>query len=126
MSGSMRDGLRSLIRRVLRKPGSRHGIPDFSPQEEISPQGDLSPSAPDLEAPANTETPAVASPPELTSEQTAPPAATTASAAATTPGLASIRLIFTDGSVVPLPEGSLEGGKAQYLARRVLESGKGS
>ena len=125
MSGSMREGLRSLIRRVLRRPGSRHGIPDFSPQEEISPQGDLSPSAPDLQASADTET-TVASPPELTSEQTAPPAATTASAAATTPGLASIRLIFTDGSVVPLSEGSLEGRKAQYLARRVLESGKGS
>jgi hypothetical protein len=113
MSGSLREGLWSLIRRVLRRPSARHGIEDFVPQE------DLSPSAPDIEAPANTDTPAVASPPELTSVQTAPPAATAA-------GLASIRLIFTDGSVVPLPEGSLEGRKAQYLARRVLETGKGS
>jgi hypothetical protein len=38
-------------------------------------------------------------------------------------GVTMIRLIFTDGSVVPLTEGSLEGRRAQYLARRVLEAG---
>jgi hypothetical protein len=44
-------------------------------------------------------------------------------AAATPAGLASVRLIFTDGSVVPLPRGSVEERQAQYLARRVLEAG---
>lgn len=44
-------------------------------------------------------------------------------AAATPAGLASVRLIFTDGSVVPLPAGSVEERQAQYLARRVLEAG---
>jgi hypothetical protein len=116
MSGSLREGLLSLIRRVL---GSRHGIPDFSPQE------DFSAPASDLQASVDAETSAAASRPELTSVQSAQPAAT-ASQAATAAGLASIRLIFADGSVVPLPEGSLEGRKAQYLARRVLEAGKGS
>ena len=37
---------------------------------------------------------------------------------------ASIRLIFTDGSVVELPEGSAEGRRARYLALRVLEAGR--
>ena len=134
MSGSLREGMWSLIRRVLRRPGSRHGTTDFSPQEDFSPedfapedfapQEDFSPSASDLQASAETEMPAAVSPPvasapELISEQTSLPAATAAE-------LASIRLIFADGSVVPLPEGSLEGRKAQYLARRVLEAGKGS
>jgi hypothetical protein len=119
MRGSPREGLWSLIKRVFRRPAKR-GITDFSPQENFStqdfaPQEDFSPSASDLQASAETETPAAASPPE----QTSLPAATSA-------GLASIRLIFTDGSVVPLPEGSFEGRKAQYLARRVLETGKGS
>jgi hypothetical protein len=41
-------------------------------------------------------------------------------------GPTMIRLIFTDGSVVPLTEGSLEGRRAQYLARRVLEAGRRS
>lgn len=44
-------------------------------------------------------------------------------AAATPAGLTSVRLIFTDGSVVPLPAGSVEERQAQYLARRVLEAG---
>ena len=39
------------------------------------------------------------------------------------PPVASIRLIFTDGSVVALPEGSVEERQAQYLALRVLEAG---
>ena len=125
MSRSLREGFRSLIRRMLGRTGSRHDIEDFSPQE------DFSPSASDLQASAETVTPAavsppVASPPEVTSVQTASPAATTASSTAPSAGLASIRLIFADGSVVQLPEGSLEGRKAQYLARRVLEAGKGS
>lgn len=38
--------------------------------------------------------------------------------------VASIRLIFTDGSVVELPEGSAEESQAQYLALRVLEAGR--
>jgi hypothetical protein len=41
-------------------------------------------------------------------------------------GPTMIRLIFTDGSVVLLREGSLEGRRAQYLARRVLEAGRRS
>ncbi|MGH2775774.1 MAG: hypothetical protein ACRDJT_10150 [Actinomycetota bacterium] len=47
----------------------------------------------------------------------------TVPAAATPAGLASVRLIFTDGSVVALPAGSVEERQAQYLARRVLEAG---
>jgi hypothetical protein len=39
---------------------------------------------------------------------------------------ASIQLIFTDGSVVPLPEDTRYGRQAQYLARRVLEAGQRS
>jgi predicted secreted protein len=41
-------------------------------------------------------------------------------------GPTMIRLIFTDGSVVLLREGSLEGRRAQYLARRVLEAAQRS
>ena len=128
MRGSQREGLWSLIRRVFRRSAKR-GITDFSPQEsfstqDLAPQEDFSPSASDLQASAENETPAAVSPPvasapEPISEPASLPAATAA-------GLASIRLIFADGSVVPLPEGSLEGRKAQYLARRVLEAGKGS
>ena len=106
------QGFRSLISRILGGSGRRQGIADFLPQAE-----DFAPAAPDPHAPVITEAPAVASPPEPTS---------VASAAAGAAGLASIRLIFTDGTVVPLPEGSLEGRKAQYLARRVLEAGRGS
>ena len=39
-------------------------------------------------------------------------------------GLATVRLIFTDGSVVLLPEASRDGRQAQYLARRVLEASR--
>jgi hypothetical protein len=106
------EGLRSLVSRVLGGSGRRHGIADFSPQEDISP------AAPDPQAPAITETPDVASPAERTSAPASSPVSGT--------GSASIRLIFTDGTVMPLPESSLEGRKAQYLARRVLEAGRGS
>jgi hypothetical protein len=36
--------------------------------------------------------------------------------------LTAVRLIFVDGSVLPLPEGSAEERQAQYLARRVLDA----
>jgi hypothetical protein len=36
----------------------------------------------------------------------------------------AVRLIFVDGSVLPLPEGSAEERQAQYLARRVLDAAR--
>jgi len=112
-----RRGLWSLIRRMFGAPEGRHVI-GAPPPPTASP------------APAVTAAPAASPPPEprtpvvsqivTSAVQASPPDVPT------TTGLASIRLIFTDGTVVPLPEGSVEGRRAQYLARRVLEAGRRS
>ena len=100
MSRSFGRGLWSLIRRVFDTPKGRHVI-------GVAPAPDVEPGVP---VPSGIAASGQALSPVI-------PATT---------GLASIQLIFTDGSVVALPESSVEGRQAQYLARRVLEAGRPS
>ena len=128
--GGWKRSLWSLVSRLFGTPRGRHvaGVPPPPPPPDSA--------APVAEAPA-LETSSSELPPtdaaELEESEIAdgiPAPASVASvvrksvpAAATPVGLASVRLIFTDGSVVPLPPGSIEERQAQYLARRVLEAG---
>lgn len=122
-----RRGLWSLIRRVFGTPRGRHVIgaapaPEMSPAPAIGPAPEVSPAV----APAPIASPAPDVEPGI---PVAPGIAASAVQALSpvvpaTTGLASIQLIFTDGSVVALPESSVEGRQAQYLARRVLEAGR--
>jgi hypothetical protein len=113
VSRSLGRRLWSLIRRVVGTPKGRHVI-GAAPAPAMSPAPKASP-APDVEAgipaPSRMAASAVQA---LTPVVPAPT------------GLASIQLIFTDGSVVALPESSVEGRRAQYLAQRVLEAGRRS
>ena len=123
MRDSFKKRLLSLVNRMFGAPNGRHVV-------------DASPPAPSP-APMTSSTPVAVPGPQV---EPVPPVAVSRVAAESIPlgvattdraplqaapaGLATIRLIFADGSVVPLPEGTLEGRRAQYLARRVLEAGR--
>jgi hypothetical protein len=120
-----KKGLWALLRRILGTAGGRHviGVP---------------PAPAPSSAPVASRAPGVAPHRPVGRALPAAPAGDSMSPGATTAGPVPaqeapvpagptmIRLIFTDGSVVPLSEGSLEGRRAQYLARRVLEAGRRS
>ncbi|MPZ90820.1 MAG: hypothetical protein GEU68_04175 [Actinobacteria bacterium] len=129
--GRKRRGLWSLISRLFGTPKGRHvaGAPQPPRPIAIEPGPRVAAEAP--ETPPSESSGAEAAPiGESEIADFTPASASVATAvqasvpAATTPaGLASVRLIFTDGSVVPLPAGSVEERQAEYLARRVLEAG---
>jgi hypothetical protein len=131
--GRKRRGLWSLISRLFGTPKGRHvaGAPPPPPPIAIDPGTRVAAEAPAPETPPSESSGAEAAPigeSEIadftpTSASVATAVQASVPAAATPAGLASVRLIFTDGSVVPLPVGSVEERRAQYLARRVLEAG---
>jgi hypothetical protein len=116
MSLLLKRRLLSLLGRVF-APGGRHLIGAAPP-----------PPATPIPGPSASPSPTVlADLPALPDEASddAVLAAETSSAATHVPAApATIRLIFTDGSVVLLPEASIDGRQAQYLARRVLEASR--
>ena len=138
MSRSFRTGLLSLIRRVFGTPKGRHVI-GAAPAPELPPVPEMSPAPLASPAPAIAPAPEVFPAPALSPASLPPEAQPRTVAAEIAPsavqapqsdapriGPTSIRLIFRDGSVVSLTEGSVEGRQAQYLARRVLEAGRHS
>ena len=106
-------GLWSLIRRMFGVPKGRH-VASASSAASPAPAASTAPEALPEAEPRIPVVPEMAVSAMQASQPVVP----------TTTGLASIRLIFTDGSVVPLLEGSVEGRQAQYLASRVLEAGR--
>jgi hypothetical protein len=94
-----KKGLWALLRRMFERPKGRHVVAASTPPE----------------AAADSVSPSAISVGQAPSQAVSVPAR-----------FATIRLIFTDGSVVALPEESLEGRRAQYLARWVLEAGRRS
>jgi hypothetical protein len=128
-----KKGFWALLRRILGTPGGRHVVgalpppaPSSAPVFVSAPGASTAPAVTPHRpvgrvVPAGPEAAGVSMSPSAT---TAGPVA--AQEAPVPAGGTMIRLIFTDGSVVPLTEGSLEGRRAQYLARRVLEAGRRS
>ena len=130
--GRKRRGLWSLISRLFGTPKGRHvaGAPQPPPPIAIEPGARVAANAPAPETPPSESSGAEAAPigeyeiADFTPTSASVATVVQASVPAATPaGLASVRLIFTDGSVVPLLAGSVEERRAQYLARRVLEAG---
>jgi hypothetical protein len=121
---SFKRGLWSLVSRMFGASRGRHVI-GAPPPPTPSP------------APTASSAPAVGTRPPVEPAVPLAPGVAASTAPSATPvggaspppvpvpaGLATIRLIFADGSVVPLPEGSHEGRRAQHLARSVLEAGR--
>jgi hypothetical protein len=115
-----RRGLWGLVSRLFGKPRGRHvlGAPPPPPPRRVE--------APPAEATVDPAEAAIleGAVTSLVSEAAsfaAPPQEETMTAI-TSLETASVRLIFVDGSVEPLPEGSAEERQAEYLARRVLDA----
>jgi hypothetical protein len=113
-----RRGLWGFLSRLFGKPPGRHvlGTPPPPPPGKAEPRP-AEPAFEVVEAPLSAAAPLmteVALPTAIPQEQTP----------ARGPSLepAAVRLIFVDGSVLPLPEGSPEERQAHYLARRVLDA----
>jgi hypothetical protein len=125
MRRSPKKGLWALLRRMFEKPKGRHLVAASTPPSPW-PAAALGPEV----THRHSVNPVDSVPPGPTADSMSPSAITVGQApsqAVSVPaGFATIRLIFTDGSVVALPEGSLEGRRAQYLARWVLEAGRRS
>jgi hypothetical protein len=128
-----KKGLWALLRKILGTPRGRHvtgapppPAPSSAPVIASAPVASRAPGV----TPHRPVGPVVDAPPGAAGDSVSPsaPAAgpVRAQDAPVPAGPTMIRLIFTDGSVVPLTEGSLEGRRAQYLARRVLEAGRRS
>jgi len=123
MRGSFRKRLLSLVGRMFGAPKGRHVVealpPASSPARTASstPAVEPGPQVEPVSAVAASGGAAESIPSGVATADQASPQTAPAQ-------LATIRLIFADGSVVPLPEGSLEGRRAHSLARRVLEAGR--
>ena len=123
MRSSFKKGLLSLVGRMFGAPKGRHVVgassPASSPAATASSTSAVGPG-PQVEPVSPAAASGVAAEPIPSGVATADqPSLQTASAE-----LATIRLIFADGSVVALSEASLEGRRAHSLARRVLEAGR--
>jgi hypothetical protein len=123
MRGSFKKGLLSLVGRMFGAPKGRHVVGASSPAFFPAPTASSTPAVgpgPQLESVSPAAAPGVAT------EPISPGIATVDKAPLQTASaeLATIRLIFADGSVVALSEASLEGRRAHSLARRVLEAGR--
>jgi hypothetical protein len=120
--GSLKKGLLSLVNRMFGAPKGRHVVEASPPGPSPAPTASSTPSA----GPGRPVEPAPPAAASWVAAEPVPPVTTAVRASLQTPPaeLATVRLIFADGSVVPLPEGSLEGRRAHYLARRVLEAGR--
>jgi len=122
MRDSFKKRLLSLVNRMFGAPKGRHVVDASPPAPSPAP---IMPSTPAAGPGPQVEAVSRAAPSVVAAEPVTPVAmADRASLQAAPAGLATIRLIFADGSVVALPEGTLEGRRAQYLARRVLEAGR--
>lgn len=137
-----------LVRKLFGKPKGRHalGVPPPAPDEALPfiDSADFNEPAPEpisMPAPEPEPTPVVVPAPDpvvLSAPVAVPapiavPVAVPAQApvAAPTPAsplvapladLGPVRLIFSDGTIAPLPAGSPEERRARYLAQRVLEA----
>ena len=120
MSRPFSGRLWSFIRRMFGAPKGRHVAGSTAPTASPPPEASSAPPSSPAPAALPEAEPRIPVVPEIAVSAVE----VSSPGVPTTTGLASIRLIFTDGSVVPLPEGSIEGRQAQYLARRVLEAGR--
>jgi hypothetical protein len=124
MRRSPKKGLWALLRRMFERPKGGHLIvastPSPSPTAALAPKMTHRQSVSPVLSPPPEGAVGLTSPSAIRVEGKATPAVSVPA------GFATIRLIFTDGSVVALPEGSLEERRAQYLARWVLEAGRRS
>ena len=123
MRGSFKNGLLSLVGRLFGAPKGRHVVGAPSPKSSPVPTAASTPAAgqgPQVEPVPPAAAPEVAAEPIPSGVATGDQASLQTASAE----LATIRLIFTDGSVVALSEASLEGRRAHSLARRVLEAGR--
>lgn len=127
-----------LVRKLFGKPKGRHalGVPPPAPDEALPfiDSANFNEPAPEpisMPAPEPEPTPVVVPAPDpvVLSAPVAVPAQ--ALVAAPTPAsplvapladLGPVRLIFSDGTIAPLPAGSPEERRARYLAQRVLEA----
>jgi hypothetical protein len=113
-----RRGLWGFLSRLFGKPRGRHvlGTPPPPPPGRVEPR-------PTESAFEVGEAPVPAAAP-LVTEVAVPVAIPHKRASASDPSLepTAVRLIFVDGSVLPLPEGSVEERQAYDLARRVLDA----
>ena len=123
MRGSFKKGLLSLVNRMFGGPKGRHVVGASPPAPSAAPTAPAT-SAVGPGPPVESVSPGAASGVAAESIPSGVTTADLASLKTATAELATIRLIFADGSVVPLSEGSLEGRRAHYLARRVLEAGR--
>jgi hypothetical protein len=97
-----------LIRKLFGKPKGRHAMGVPFPAPDAAPS--LIETAPESTSmPAPEPAPVVAPAPD---PSPVPPLA----------DLGPVRLIFSDGTIAPLPAGSPEERRARYLAHRVLEA----
>jgi hypothetical protein len=113
-----RRGLWAFFSKLFGQPPGRHvvGAPPPPPPAKAEPR----PVEPIFEV-VGAPVPAAAPPAsEVAVEPAAPQEPTPATAPSFEP--AAVRLIFVDGSVLPLPEGSAEERQAYDLARRVLDA----
>ena len=123
MRGSFKRGLWSLLGRMFGASRGRHVIGAPPPAPSPAPTA-FSAVAVGPRPPVEPAVPVASGVAAATTPSATPVGGASPPPAPVPDGPATIRLIFADGSVVPLLEGSLEGRQAQVLARRVLEAGR--
>jgi len=121
-----------LVRKLFGKPKGRHAMggpllaPDAAPLfVEPAPESLSMPVAEPTRVFAPAPDPVVVPAPVAAAVPVAAPAAEPTSVpplVAPVTDLGPVRLIFSDGTIAPLPAGSPEERRARYLARRVLEA----